>query len=236
MNLAESIWTSVEKHQNHGLSGVEHGFRQLVLHPEQIQVCPVTKMGLAPCLSGRLLVVSKDKNHRICFLCCCDRGADEPSVFFRIGKRDNVLIPRAADRNLASFAVHDIKVLADLLLDALQDRGEISWLTAVPAEQCPVSIRADDCQSALRIRTEWKSTMFVLQQRDGFLSSPLGSCSVFFEHLLVLFGIDLHVWIFVQPELEFELQDGGYQLVNERFSERALLYKPGDFGITICIR
>ena len=57
---------------------------------------------------------------------------------------DVVLLPGAADGDLAAFVVEHFDVGADALADAFEHRRAVLRLAAVAAEQFAVGVRADD--------------------------------------------------------------------------------------------
>src|SRR5262249_50636902 len=110
----------------------------------------------APGLARSLLVAADGEHNHIRFFGDLDGFGNLLAVFFRIAGENFVLIPRAAERNFAAFAVEHLYAVADLCLDAVKHGDIVFRYAAVAAEQAAMRIWADDRNGSnfLRIKRQ----------------------------------------------------------------------------------
>ena len=94
---------------------------------------------------ARGLLVAADREHdHVGLLRDLHGFGDLLAVLFRIARRRlRSCVPRAADGDLAAFAVEDLRAVADLVADALEHRDVVLRHAAVAAEQAAIGIGAD---------------------------------------------------------------------------------------------
>ncbi len=78
------------------------------------------------------------------FFATLDGFGDLPPIFFGIARDNFVLVPTAADGDLAAFAVEDLYLLASLLLDAVEHGDIMFGNAAVAAQQSAIRVGADN--------------------------------------------------------------------------------------------
>src|SRR5208283_4520603 len=142
-NVADRIWPPVEENDDRRFAGLDNSLDQVILHSEQLKAGSVSKMNIAPCFTRSLLVVAENQNHSICFPGGVNCFCNEFSVIIGVRKRDDVLLPGAADSVLTSLTIEHGEFLARFFLNPLQHRSKIFRFAAVASQQFSVCVRTD---------------------------------------------------------------------------------------------
>jgi hypothetical protein len=157
------------------------------------------------------------------------------AVFFGIARHHFILVPRAADGDLAALAVEDLDLLADLLLDAVEHRDIVLRHAAVSAQQAAIRVGTDHGDGLDLLEIERREIVFVLEQRDRFMRRGKRQLAMLVaaDHAVGLIGID--IGIVEQAHLELPEKHRRNQLVELRFLEHALLHQFDQMQVAIRI-
>ena len=174
---------AVEEEGDDGLAERGQGFDQLILTADEVEAGAVAHVLQVPGFARGLLVAAERKNDDVGLLRDFDSFFDLTAIFCRIGRDYGVLIPVAADGDFATFAVEDLRAIADPVPDAFEDRDFVFGNSAVSAEKGAVGVGTDHGDGFDLVQVERGDVVVVLEEGNGFLRGGAGE-------LLVRIGAD----------------------------------------------
>ena len=112
---------AVEQQRDDRLSRGDHRVDELVLAAEQLEARAVAHVAAGSTLRATSARCRRSpaRSRRRCFA-TSHRFGDLPAILVGIARDDFVGVPRTAARDLAAFAVEDLRVVADEIADALE--------------------------------------------------------------------------------------------------------------------
>ena len=144
LSIVDGERAAVEQQHDHRFAGGQHGVDQFLLPADQVEAGAVAQVLGRPGLARRLFVAADGEHDHIGAPGDLDGLGDLFAIFLRIARRDFVLCPGAADRDLAAFAVEHLRALADAGVDAVEHGDVVLRHAAVAAEQTAIGVGADD--------------------------------------------------------------------------------------------
>ena len=125
---------AVEEEDDDRLAQRGHPPDQLFLPADQIEAGAVAHVHERPCLARGLLVAADGQHDDIGLFGHLDRFGDRLGVLGGVAGGHLVLIPTAADGDLAALAIENVHAVSELLLDAVEHRHAVLGHTAVAAQ------------------------------------------------------------------------------------------------------
>src|SRR5215831_16416120 len=137
-------WPAIEKKNHYGLSGGDHRPYQLFLAADQIEAGAIAHMLQIPGFARSLLVITDGQDNEIRLFSDLHCFRNLPAIFFRIARHNLIDVPRAANRNLAAFAVEHLDARAGFGPDALEHSDLLFGHATVTTEQAAIGVWTND--------------------------------------------------------------------------------------------
>ena len=204
---------SVEQKDDDGFAGGQERLDQCFLPSDEIQARPISQVVPIPRLARSLLVATDRQHDDIGPTSDSEGSRDLLAVFVGIAGDNLILVPRAATRDFAVFAVQHLDAAADLRFDAVEHGDVVLRHAAVTTEQTAVRIRADDRDALDGVRIQGQQIVPVFQERDGFTRGLQRELAIRVATHNALRLVGIHVRIVEEPHLEFPEQHRRHQFI-----------------------
>jgi hypothetical protein len=120
VDVVDGKWPAVEQKNDHWLAQRHHGFDKLFLPPDQVEAGAIAHVVQSPRFARSLLVAANRQHDHVSAFGDLHGFRDLFAVVLGIAGYNFVLVPVAANGDLAAFAVKDFGAVADLGLDAVE--------------------------------------------------------------------------------------------------------------------
>ncbi len=204
------------------LSERHHRLHQFFLPPDQVQAGAVAHVVQSPGFARCLLVAADGQHDHVRSFGHFHGFRDLPSVFLRIAGHDFVLVPVAANGDLAAFAVKHFGAAADLGLDALEHGNVVFRNAAVPAQQAAVSIGSNYRNLLHALQIERHGIALVPEQSYRFASCAARQFSIGIGAHNAVGFVGINIRIVKQPHLKFPIEHGCDKFIQLRFLQHPL--------------